>query len=314
MKKYYYILLMLIVGGIWACSYKEEPTGGRDEENKTYRISLGMTGEILRVGESPLLKSPENHLYGIQIYSKPSGSTGNYTPYGYGLFDDRSRMEVVVTGGKVYKFQVTMVVDGKDKVYKAGSMGYRLPFAMNGTMSINPDNTVVYSETNSLPGLISGSTQMSDGTFQRPQTDRYYGEVSDYVPTEGGNVQIDMKRVVFGVGFNFAAFSEGTITVKIQDSPDIVITSGNTSGIEKIITFSDVRSAWLTNGYSEILPVSITWKKADNSTRQIAADQSVTFKRNTLHTFHIDLLGETNNGMILQMENGVWEREVEVAF
>lgn len=55
--------------------------------------------------------------YVFQVYSKPENSTEAYTCYAYGFFDNKENMIINLKAGYQYKFDVSMVVDGENKVY-----------------------------------------------------------------------------------------------------------------------------------------------------------------------------------------------------
>lgn len=95
----------------------EEPTIEKPTNPKEYIVSLGFSGEITNIEESPLSRAVTNDLYGIQVYSKPS-SGGEYKPYAYGLFDDKANMNIKLLEGYKYKFECTMAVNGKNRIKK----------------------------------------------------------------------------------------------------------------------------------------------------------------------------------------------------
>lgn len=46
-----------------------------------------------------------------------------------------------------------------------------------------------------------------------PKTDRFYGELTDYVPTKEGVANIDLKRTAFGLKFIVNPPVDGTLSV-----------------------------------------------------------------------------------------------------
>ena len=103
-----------------ACGGDENSIPGvtPDEPNTTpkeFLVSLGFSGEITSIEESPLSRAATNDLYGIQVYSSPT-SSDNYKPYAYGLFDSKDGMVIKLLEGYKYKFESSMVVDGKQKI------------------------------------------------------------------------------------------------------------------------------------------------------------------------------------------------------
>ena len=129
--------------------------------------------------------------------------------------------------------------------------------------------------------------ESSDGTrrFNRPNTDRYYGELVDFVPSEGTTASIPMKRVSFGASFmavnSFA--KTGTLEIKMTDAPkmEIDFTAGELDQfwVKDIFTFSDVAAAYADNAYTETIATTINWIREDGGTVPLGT-HDITFKRN----------------------------------
>ena len=122
--------------------------------------------------------------------------------------------------------------------YTEDSFNYRYP-SYNG-FSFSPTqvgNEFILGSSNHLTGLGKGGTNNfkagedtaiygyntyswnydNGGYKQYPETDRYYGETTDYVPTEGGVVSIEMKRCVFGMKLNVTGVIDGSLTIFFND-------------------------------------------------------------------------------------------------
>ena len=90
--------------------------------------------------------------------------------------------------------------------------------------------------------------------------------MDNYTPTENGSLTIDLKRTAFGLKYEVSGVTDGTVSVKIENTSRIFfenteITSEYESE-EKIFTFSDVYSAWkYANNYTESITVSATWAR-----------------------------------------------------
>ena len=158
------------------------------------------------------------------------------------------------------------------------------------------------------------------GYKQYPETDRYYGETTDYVPTEGGVVSIEMKRCVFGMKLNVTGVTDGTLGIFI----DYDSINSNTSnpyayffynGItsdysteEAIYTFEDIYKCWsdamLGNTYYKNMYMHVIWERG-NSVTQTLETKQVSFKRNVLTTVNVTLNGASDeNGFNLDIESG----------
>lgn len=303
MKKILFFALALIA---FASCSKEDAIENESIEGKEYVVNLGFSGEI-EISQSPLSKAGTNDLYGVQVYSKKS-SDSEYAPYAYGLFDNTADMAVKLIGGYQYKFEATMIEDGKDKVY--GSDGsFANPFIAGtewGQLGIGFAYT-----GDAKMYLTYGNTRLRDrgwvlyGNYDRPNTTRYYGELTDFSPAENKVATINMKRVCFGAKFAANSFTDGKITIQIPDAPMMTIIYPETE-VEDIFTFSNSNydSFWTNDGYQENLEVSIIWTKADGTVVPIS-NQIIEFTRNELTTVTINLKEDsTNTDIEMEMEDG----------
>lgn len=304
------LLYLFLIGILFSCGGAGEEELNPEEpdinsEPKEYIVSLGMTGEI-EISESPLLgRASSNDLYGINVYysATPYSETSNtnYKPYAQGLFDNNN-ISIKLLEGYHYKFESTMVVDGKKRCpYYETSY----PFGCKLL------NQFIYGD-DYMPGLYHGHSAilLESGEcrhFFVPNTDRYYGEISGYKPIEEGKVSINMKRVVFGVKFIAEGLTEGRLKICIKDAPELYIKYGETE-VEDIFTFQNSNSTstlgWTQDSYTETIPVSIYWEKADGAIVPLVS-QDVTFKRKTLTTITIKVKDSSvNNGVEISQEGG----------
>ncbi len=293
------ILALLACVGFVACSNNAEEIPAEPE---FYTVQLGMGGEILKLNEEPLASRTEsNDLYGIQVYSK-SGENSSWAPYAYGLFDDTNSISIKLLNGAKYKFVATMVKDGKDKLNHSDQM-YLGPFS-NFTTTSNYTiltNDFEYRSDRSCKNLGDGSTYLSNPKeiFYRPNTDRYYGELTDYVPdTENAKATIQMKRTAFGAKFiaEGELSNSGTLEVQITDAPKMTLELTESDDVLfDIFTFKEVAAAWAAKGdYTETVNVAINWISPENVVMPLGTHE-VTFKRNTttVVTVNIEQQSET---------------------
>lgn len=287
MKKIF--LLMFAAICFAACGGDENSIPGvtPDEPNTTpkeFLVSLGFSGEITSIKESPLSRAATNDLYGIQVYSSPA-SADDYKPYAYGLFDSKDGMVIKLLEGYKYKFVSSMVVDGKQKISSYES-SYDDPFTRS-FLSTKLENKFNYDSGKEMDRLNDGYTNLGlFGNFYHPNIMRYYGEVTDYVPTANGSVSINMKKVVFGAKFITEGFTEGTLYIKLEKAPTLQIVFPQTE-IEDIFTFShSYGGSWTDDTYTETIPVSISWQKNDGAIVPLI-NQEVTFKRNIKTTITV---------------------------
>ena len=253
------LLLTLAACFFAACTNNDEPieNNPNNETPKEYIVSLGFSGEITDITETPLSRAVTNDLYGIQVYSTPATTSEEYAPYAYGLFDDKNNMVIKLLEGYKYKFVVTMVVDGKNVLYSSDNK-YSSPFSFTPICS-----NFEYSSIEQFTSwdLGCGQTCINNGYnydyYDRAMVERFYGEISDYEPIENGTISIEMKRVSFGAKFIAENFTEGTLNIQMEDAPLLVIEYPATT-IEGIFTFYNQygNAAWTADDYSETILVS----------------------------------------------------------
>ena len=183
------------------------------------------------------------------------------------------------------------------------------------------EDTAIYGDrTYSWSSLSSTG---NGGYKQYPETDRYYGETTDYVPTEGGVVSIEMKRCVFGMKLNVTGVTDGSLRIFFDDN------SGSTTSVYSYIviyditsdystegtiyTFEDIYQCWSAamrgNTYYKNMYMHVIWERG-NSVTQTLETKQVSFKRNVLTTVNINLNGASDeNGFNLDIESGEMTNE-----
>ena len=279
------ILPLLFVLGMTSCS-KEESTSA--EEAKEYNVSLKFNGEIT-TADTPLTRgTATNDLIGVQVYQ-------DGTQYAYGLFDNIEDININLFSDHKYKFVVTVVKDGKNKISSAYGDVVSPSCPLNNQRDVFTylKNEFTYTDKNYYVGLGSGYSYTKYGDYSYPETDRFYGEVDNYTPTENGSLTIDLKRTAFGLKYEVSGVTDGTVSVKIENTSRIFfenteITSEYESE-EKIFTFSDVYSAWkYANNYTESITVSATWARGVGITENLGS-KTVQIKRNAMNIIRLKL-------------------------
>ncbi|MBO5890338.1 MAG: hypothetical protein J6Q28_02780 [Alistipes sp.] len=263
-----------------------------------YTVSLGFGGEI-EIGYEPMRSAENNDLYGINVYSAPANVEGtpSWTNYAYGLFDDPSNIKIDLLVGYQYKFVATMVKDGKEKVYYY-SGGYSHPFYVNGA---TPISTSFNYGLSFIDYLAVGFTNLKNpyGTYYRPNTERYYGELEGYIPSNNGKATIDMGRTSYGVKFVAQGQSAnvGSLEIQMSDSPLVTFNLAESNEYFDIYTFYYVRKAWLKSDYSEEVSVNINYIREDETVVPLGSHK-VTFVRNTTTVVTVNIgYGGAENGL-----------------
>lgn len=294
-------------------SCSKDEIGNPNEENDYYIVQLGWSGDILDIFEEPLTRASGNDLYGIQVYSCPDveGST-TYIPYAYGLFDDIDGITIKLLAGYKYKFESTMIVDGKNKLYSSpsNSNSFNSPFDV-GNLPTAITNCFNFSSTTNMYPSRSFIQLKGGGIFHIPNVERYYGVTAGYKPSENSKVDIDMKRVSFGAKFVAQGkFKQegGEIKIQIPDAPVAYITysaENNEHKYEDIYSFKDVVGAYNAakdNDYVVEMEVNLSWTKANGVTVPFG-DYKVKFRRNKKTVINIkvdDKSSENGMGLILE--------------
>ncbi len=261
------------------------------DEFDTFTVKLGLGGEF-NIDYEEMTKASSDDLYGIQVYSTPDlEDESNLTPYAYGLFDNPAGIEITLLKGYRYKFVATLVRDGKNKI-RSYDNEYSQPFFVNGTEYGHCEltNSFSYDATKKMSGLDKGNTTYEiNRDYDRPNTDRFYGELEEFVPERNNtNAVITMKRVSYGAKFiaqgNLA--KSGKIEVLMTGSPsfEFALTNNAEDDIySDIYTFSNVYAAWNSteeNIYSEIVTTTVNWYREDGTVVPLGS-HDITFKRNT---------------------------------
>ena len=271
------------------------------QEQEFYTVQLGFGGE-LDITYEPLTRGNDNNdLYGIQVYSAPNNeekTTWSY--YAHGLFDNIDNVTISLLKGFKYKFVATMVVDGKNKL-KNYSDGFSYPFfisAQQGRKSI-VENFFNYSSNENISNINSGISYLEglSGFFYHPNTERFYGELIDYVPEESSNdkAKIHMKRTSFGAKFiaQGKLAKAGRLEVLMTEAPAISIDLAQEKQHDDIYTFKYVKYAYdyQTGNYEEDIDVSINWyyDTEDGEVTVPLGTHKITYKRNATTVVKINL-------------------------
>ena len=306
MKKLAFLVAFaaIVAGVMVACSQKDPMPNA---EQEYYTVSLDWEGEILDVWYEPLRSNSTDDLYGIQVYQAPDieleeGKSTTWTRYAYGLFDNADDITIQLLKGYKYKFVATMVVDGKNKVHNgphSSGVGYSYPFHTGRGISTLLSNKFDYHSTFGL-GLDSGYTNLQYGGYvNHPNTERFYGELEDYIPgSNGDKAKIKMKRTSFGAKFiaKGKLAKSGTLQVQMTSAPKMELALTNSDNqISDIFTFADIKAAWADNQYKETIAVTFNWIRTDGTTLPLGT-HDVTYKRNATTVVQVNIENEANAG------------------
>ena len=320
MKTFRFLSVFVAAFMLWSCS----GSGGEDipeptpqptpEKPETYTVSLNLGGEYISTSESPMSRADNStRVYGINVYYKDDNST-SWKHYAYGLFDNTNDMTISLIASYKYKFVCTMTEDNKDNVYYyAGNEGryYYYPFQVLTSTGYHSHcilkNKFIVSTSNNYHLLFidEGQTTIAqDKNKDYPRVDRFYGELSDFIPSENTTPTIDLKRTAFGIKVVAVAPSDGTLTLSNDEIGTIVkidSEEGNHES-ETIITFKDVYKCWAGTVTEQEFTFKLTWKRKNGASQEFT--KKITVKRNVMTTINIDVTSTTADaGLKLNIDN-----------
>lgn len=297
-----------------SCKKEIEP---QIQTEETVLVSVGFGGEIT-VSNEPLSTkagTPTNDLYGINVYYDVNKDGNINTNYAYGLFDNIGDMTIPLLSGHKYKFECTLVKEGKTRLESSNIGKYEAPFGQI------LENKFVLGTNTTMDGIKDGASRLKGETnnTQTPKLDRYYGETTDYVPTTGGTVIINLIRTSFGAKFVVTGLvNDGTLeafcakdTNSSSEKYWTITTSDNVEGSTIIYTFPDVYNCWLNKeNYSLNGTVSISYGSDRGHDWDISKTQTVTWKRNTLTTVTINVSPDLSGANISIIEEDMGEDNI----
>lgn len=282
-----------------ACSKEDAPAP--QEEPEFYTVQLGWGGEIVDIAYEPLdTRATTDDLYGVQVYSTPDveleeGEEITWNRFAYGLFDDPNNITITLPKGYKYKFEATMIVDGKNRIVN-DEEEYGAPFSWTKLT-----NTFDYQINDGLnPGSMNTSIYIGEeaDSYTHSNIERFYGELENFNPKQSSSSAIiPMKRVSFGAKFvaTGTLATSGALEIEMEDAPilELELTEGDDS-ISDIFAFADVYYAWIKDDYTETIGVSFKWIREDGSMVPLGT-HSVKYTRNmtTVVTVTINKDGET---------------------
>ena len=322
--KIFRLIGMLLIGSstLFSCSNNEDELPPKEQEQtnqETYTISFNLGGEFISTSETPLSRTEvtPKKIYGINVYYKKDGETW-YRNYAYGLFDNIQDMTISLISGYQYKFECSMVREDIDTLYHNNDI-YYAPFNQSGITNhkyrgIALENKFNISTTNYVYfGGLKIGTMSTSGYYDNydcqsyyPKSDRFYGELADYVPTKDGVANIDLKRTAFGFKFIVTPPVDGKLHISSITTNDnsyysidsnIEVSAGE-NVLEKsfICTFYQVYECWQAENYTKDFKITLTWERANGATQTF--EKIITTKRNVLTTVNVNVNGSSTDSSL----------------
>lgn len=317
--KIFRLIGMLLIGSstLFSCSNNEDELPPKEQTNQeTYTISFNLGGEFISTSETPLSRTEvaPKKIYGINVYYKKDGDM-NYQNYAYGLFDNIEDMTISLIEGHKYKFECSMVREDADTLYHDNEI-YYAPFnqlgitnhkyrgiALENKFNISTTNYVYFGGLKIGTMSTSGYYDYYDCQSDYPKSDRFYGELTDYVPTKDGVANIDLKRTAFGFKFIVTPPVDGTLFINnIYTNNGSINSNIKLSADDNILeyssmyTFYEVYKCWQVEKYSKDFTIQLTWERANGATQTF--EKTITAKRNVLTTININVNGGTTDSSL----------------
>ena len=319
MKIFRLIGILFIGSTLFSCSNNEDELPPKEQEQtnqETYTISFNLGGEFISTSETPLSRTEvaPKKIYGINVYYKKDGDM-NYQNYAYGLFDNIEDMTISLIEGHKYKFECSMVREDADTLYHDNEI-YYAPFnqlgitnhkyrgiALENKFNISTTNYVYFGGLKIGTMSTSGYYDYYDCQSDYPKSDRFYGELTDYVPTKDGVANIDLKRTAFGFKFIVTPPVDGTLFINnIYTNNGSINSNIKLSADDNILeyssmyTFYEVYKCWQVEKYSKDFTIQLTWERANGATQTF--EKTITAKRNVLTTININVNGGTTDSSL----------------
>ena len=300
------LMAVLMCVNFASCN-SEEVTPDDPNQDKYITVGLDCVGEYLDIKDSPLSRAVGDDLYLIQVYSVEEN--GETTPYAYGNFETSlNGLTIKLIQGKKYDFKVAIQVGG----------------CSSNTSIYNTTFIYSSSEGEAFRGYLSYTNKYI--SINRAK-EGFYGELDNFIPKEGINVEIPTKRVSYAAKFIGENLTEGTLDITVKRSfemgnyTDYITLTPTVPISDQIYSFIDTYQAWkgkLTfigfdsegkeiteyREYTSEKTVEIKWNKEDGTVIPFGT-YKVTFKRNVRTTIRINVakLPSVNNGITVTRED-----------
>lgn len=312
MKTFRLIGMALVAILVCAACSKDDVTV--NQEQKCFTVGLGVTGEYLEISDTPLgtRATTTADTYGINVYRiKDNGGTEFYA---YGCFTSLEDVKIKLWEGQKYKFEVRIYVDDQivEHNYNGGEEG-----GPDGGFDI-PDplsleNSVTYIRSTAFSRDIENEFVYGGLPITNPsgyKYDYFYGELTEYTPSENSTVEIATKRTVYGAHYIVENLTEGRLHVAVSkgiaDLYTVSLTDDNPEN-NGIYRFCNTWAAWEGNAdgsnYTSTKLLTLKWIKDDGRVLALG-EYSVTFKRNVKTTIKIKVKDKSDitNGIIITRE------------
>lgn len=306
MKAKLKLFVLFALVGLCSCSNDLDIVESVVDKQDGIEIPIVFSGDIQQ-SESAMSRaaSSTNDLLGIQIYRRTAGSTGSWSAFAYGLYDHLDNLSVYLLLGYEYKAVATLIKNGKEVLYNSnGNYGRYYPFYnSNNDSYIRTSNKLEINTSYAMNSLNKINTTVSGSSSYvtiYPRVDRLYGEVEGITPTNGTSINLDLKRVSFGLHCSVNGLEEGELTVRVENSSKTFLTLNDVgngySSNTYFYTFTNMISGAYEhlNSYYETLTVSVTHKHSIINISEELGTVDVKVYRNKVNNIKINLNATTS--------------------
>lgn len=293
MKHLKFSFIAVIIVMLFSSCGKEILDENPDEplkKGKKKQVSL-VINEDITVSEMSLFvpksRAVKQKLYAVNVFQKKPGQA-EFSKFAYGLFDDSSKMNIVLDEENTYSFECLIVEEGEDAVFNS-TEGYMAPF-LKGTKMIPTklENKFVKSSSVNFSNLSGVQTQISEAQkVWSPRMIKQYGKSEEFAPKTADKVKLATKCTVFGVRLVVAPPEEGTLEVTFLEDYVLTITSKDPKyDHASIYSFATLEKA-IEEGYNGKFYFILKWTKADGTIK--TENRTIVMKRNVMTKVNIEV-------------------------
>lgn len=296
MKKYMFMLFAALA--VAGCS-QDDSLLEEEPKSEMVTVSLNLGGDITSE-ESPITRADteSRDLIGITVYKGTQ-------KFAYGIFDNLNDVTVNLLTGAKYRFKCTLIKEAKDKLYfntqseTSTSRFYNTYPFYRWEKLCNSPFTYSTSFNDYLDASYVSITKSWSNDYCSA-IDRFYGEVNDYTPTVNGVVNIDLKRVSFGLKVKVSGITDGSAAVTIKNNYNTFASLSGLStayeGAGEMFSMYNITDAWkyADIDYQEQIQVSVVWTRGIGI-KQDLGTKTINVKRNAMNIVHIKLSSDDSD-------------------
>ena len=297
MKTFRMLAIAMMTAAFGVCfssCKKEEAPAPAPEQQEYVTVNLGLAGEYVEISESPLMTRAEGtqDLIAVRVRT----ITGNSEPvnYAYGIFTSLDNVSIKLLAGQKYKFETSIMVGVPDNEYDYVYYYQNGQYVHCFNNPVSSDFT--YSAKFDLVNFDYIGWYQGDYRYEYHH-DRFYGKLEEYVPENGGTVQIAAKRVAYGVRYIAEGMNEGVLNIGVTNRNneelyrlEVLSENPDYAGLYSFDSFREAwQGVWVDDRYENYYTdksLNISWTKADGSVTPLGTYE-VTFKRNVMTTIRI---------------------------